>query len=644
MDQETEALLARVNPEDIELLSLWADALVQVGGVYAAMDADGLRALARGTATLMRTLLDGGVLNEAVAGRYVSPPPYREQPPSEFLRATMAVQDTIAPWLRAKAPSVEVGERAVARVRAVLADATVTVLRMREHHGGPLHLVTVLGALFGRVGGPRATFAQAADRIATEFGAELCLIGTLDAEHLRLYAVSQAGTSFGCLAGDVLVRASLPWLDFVETEHGWSRTLRPEDPGLEGQLARHGLARLVAHPLLSVGRVVGLVAVATRGTPRSRWSDGLRVAAPLLAAHLAHARQMGALEQAEAALSEAYDAAPTMMCATDRLGRVIRTSRRFRDDLGLPDDCVGMPLQWLVHPAWMDRFGALWQRIHGGEGVEPSRVDFITAHGTRLPVSVEAHWVRDELGDPAVCMLVFWNVASMVAREQAQRARIDELDAFAHQVAHDLKAPLRTIVGFANVLRDDLVPGASEEHVHWLDRIRSAAERGDAMVEGILRFAKSGGAGHHEPVRASVLLGRARGALAADIEARGADIVLVRDDTSLLGDTEALATLLTNLIGNALRYTEGDGPRVEVSVTALNSGWAALAVRDFGIGIAPEDQGRIFELFQRAAGDRPGTGVGLTIVRRVARAHGGDVEVTSTPGQGSMFSVRLPTA
>lgn len=644
MNDPVADLLATIAPGNRELLESWAAALAEVGGIYAPMGLDGRMALAAGTASIVRTLLDGDTLNEAAASRYVAPPPYRDQAPGEFLLAALNVSLRLDAWFRTRTNDEHLAREASLRVRGVLAEATATILRLKDLQTGPVHLLQALGTCFSRPGPPRASFGLAVERIAVECGVDLALIATIDAEYVRIYAAHPPGRASGLSLGEPIPRSELPWLDFAEPDQSLQRTPRNDDGGFDGRLARAGLGRLVGQPLFTAGRFVGIVAVAARDSIRPRTVEALRLVAPLVAAALAQVRQAGALEQAEAALSEVFDSAPTMMCALDRLGRVVRTSRRFRDELGLPDDCVGMPLQWLVHPAWMDRFNDLWVRIQAEQFIEQARVDLITAHGTRLPVSLEARWLRDELGENAICMVGLWNVAALLAREQAQRARIDELNAFAHQVAHDLKAPLRTVTGFAALLQDELASTASEEMRTAMERIRAAAERGDAMVEGILRFARSGGVGKAQPVRVGVLLDNVREALAADLTAQDAGLAVVRDDTPLLGDVAALTTLLSNLVGNALRYRSDDRPAIEVGVTALSPGWAVLTVRDNGIGIEPADQERIFDLFQRAHPDRPGTGVGLAIVRRVARAHGGEVEVSSTPGDGSMFSVRLPTA
>lgn len=109
------------------------------------------------------------------------------------------------------------------------------------------------------------------------------------------------------------------------------------------------------------------------------------------------------------------------------------------------------------------------------------------------------------------------------------------------------------------------------------------------------------------------------------------------------GDSDQLKQVLLNLLENALKYTP-DGGRVTVSVYAEGT-WAKLEVRDTGIGIAPEDQQRIFDRFYRAEGrrhDAGGSGLGLSIANWVVSAHGGRLAVESVPGVGSIFTVWLP--
>jgi two-component system sensor histidine kinase ResE len=103
--------------------------------------------------------------------------------------------------------------------------------------------------------------------------------------------------------------------------------------------------------------------------------------------------------------------------------------------------------------------------------------------------------------------------------------------------------------------------------------------------------------------------------------------------------------MLTNLVDNAIKYTP-DGGRVTVSVRGDSGGAVVLSVSDTGPGIPEQDLARIFERFYRGDQSRsePGTGLGLSLARAIARAHGGDITVESRPGEGSTFTVRLPAA
>src|SRR5207247_167567 len=116
------------------------------------------------------------------------------------------------------------------------------------------------------------------------------------------------------------------------------------------------------------------------------------------------------------------------------------------------------------------------------------------------------------------------------------------------------------------------------------------------------------------------------------------------DVVSVLGESDRLRQMMANLVENAVRYTPAGG-EVTVNVRAENGRWSVLEVDDNGIGIAAEHIPRIFDRFYRVDPARGratgGTGLGLSIVKHVAESHGGSVEVTSTPGAGSRFTVRL---
>ena len=442
-----------------------------------------------------------------------------------------------------------------------------------------------------------------------------------------------------------LPRDQARWLDTLTDAN--ELVLRGEGEGLVARLARAGWRRATLRSLVTHGHLAGVVMLAQRSSDAmaGRHADLLEALAPLLAAQISLSRQRDDLLQAAAAIDELFDASPNMMCVLDRLGRIERTNQRFRNEIGVPGDLVGMPLSWLVHPAWVDRFEQLWQRIVTEGHVDQERVDLITASTERLPLAFEAHWLKEAGGTHRLCMVALWNVSAHVEREARSRQRIDDLSQFAHHVAHDLKAPLRTIAGFTALLIDGLPQGANAELAVYGARIESAAERAGDLVTGLLQFAQSteSDGSRSQVVTLSHLLDDVCEQLAGDLEARHCVPIIVEDDSAILGHTVSLATLLGNLVGNALRYSDGDAPRIDVGVHAEAPGWCSLWVGDAGPGIALEHQDEIFGLFRRGATDKPGTGVGLAVVRRIARAHGGEVTVESALGVGSTFRVRLPT-
>jgi signal transduction histidine kinase len=641
---EARTLLALVSPDNAELVGRWAAALANVGGIYETMGESGRRAMARETVGFMARLLRGETVGDDQLARYVDPPPYRDQPIGDFVMAGMLVDRELRDYLRERAPSPDVAAEAAAVFDPTMADAIARVVMLRDEKRGAAHLAGLVTEVLARAGDQREAFRRVAAHLADEFGADFAVIATVDEDSVTPYGASVPLEEVGFRAGEPVPRRDLDIVEVLERDQLHRLALTAQRGGAVARLAAAGYKKALLQPLHTQGGLVGVLALVYRGKApaRTRIREVLRRAAPILAAHLGLAREAGALRQAQAALGELFDVAPMMLCALDRYGRVVRTNHRFLEEMGLDHDVVHMPLAWLVHPDWLDRFTQHWERLRTGEPLEEARFDLITSHGERLAVACEAHWVAHEPGEASLCLMALSNVSVHVAQAAAQTKRIDELTAFAHHVAHDLKAPLRTIVSFSELLLDDLPPDA-KTRAH-AERVFAAAERGTTLVEGLLRFARgTSDAGASRPVALQELLEAVRNELAAELEQRGGEIVVTADEVPLLGQPVALSTLLTNLVGNAIRYTDGDAPRVEVAVRTTAPGWAALTVTDHGCGVPADEQGKIFDLFHRAHRDERGTGVGLAIVKRITAAHGGHVAVKSTPGEGSTFTVTLPT-
>ena len=235
----------------------------------------------------------------------------------------------------------------------------------------------------------------------------------------------------------------------------------------------------------------------------------------------------------------------------------------------------------------------------------------------------------------------------VAARTAELAAANKELETFTYSVSHDLRAPLRAINGFSEILLRRHRDALDEQGRHYLDTIVASSEEMGVLIEALLDYSRMGrGIVRAEPVPLRPLVIRLRATFDERIDAAGATLEVVEPLAVPVGDPVLLERILANLVDNALTYRRaGVAPRVTLSSIAQGA-TVTLAVADNGLGIAPDQHERIFEVFARLHGDDEyaGTGIGLSIVRRAARLMGSEVLVESTVGAGSTFSLELPAA
>lgn len=244
--------------------------------------------------------------------------------------------------------------------------------------------------------------------------------------------------------------------------------------------------------------------------------------------------------------------------------------------------------------------------------------------------------------------MVAENFNAMAAQLRARQAELDEklrdLEAFSYSVAHDLKAPLRSVAGYCGVLEADYRDRIDDEGRDCLDRIRLGCARMSALIDDLLEF---GQLTHKSieirPVSIDSIFGQLIVEMEPEIRARNGEVEYKGGPAKALGNEVVLKQALRNLISNGLKFVpEGVPPRVVVSAKRAD-GWLRIEVADNGIGIPLEHQKRIFGLFQRLHTQKeyPGTGVGLAIVQKSVERLQGEAGVDSAPGQGSVFWIAL---
>lgn len=221
---------------------------------------------------------------------------------------------------------------------------------------------------------------------------------------------------------------------------------------------------------------------------------------------------------------------------------------------------------------------------------------------------------------------------------------------FTADASHELRTPVSIIRMTAELCRSR--PRSVKEYEGALDRILAASERMSGLIENLMVLvrADSGANGMESlPVQLRSLITETCSEMRVLAESAGLSFECEPDEScEVLGDSRALRRLLTILIDNAIKYTRGGGLiRVTLEVQSAAAGRRAIIkVHDTGIGIAAEDLPRIFDRFYRASKDRSretgGAGLGLSIGHWIAKQHGGEIQVVSTPTEGSTFRVRLP--
>lgn len=327
------------------------------------------------------------------------------------------------------------------------------------------------------------------------------------------------------------------------------------------------------------------------------------------------------------------------------------------------EEMIGKSITILLPPDRMTEEQQILARLQRGERVDHFPTLRVRKDGMVIHVSLTISPIFDDEGHVIGASKIARDItAPRIAQEKLQTHAADletkvrertaklegmvaELEAFSYSLSHDMRAPLRAIQSFSEIVLADYgekIP----EGIEYLRKVISAANRMDRLIQDVLSFARLSRA----EIKVTPL----------DVDRLVRDIIHERPELHepnaivtvaspllpVLGHDASLTQCLTNLLDNAVKFVApGVFPKVEIFTRAVGD-HARICVRDNGIGISPEGQRRLFTIFQRLHSTErfEGTGVGLAIVRKAAERMNGTVGIESAEGQGSTFWVELPQA
>jgi PAS domain S-box-containing protein len=326
------------------------------------------------------------------------------------------------------------------------------------------------------------------------------------------------------------------------------------------------------------------------------------------------------------------------------------------------EEIIGKPFTVLLRPEDIGQEKHILDRIRGGSPAEQFETQRLSRQGESIPVSITVSPLKDHAGRIIGTSQIIRDITELVAaretlargkeelerlveaRTSKLREMISELQHFSYSITHDMRAPLRAMGAFAQMLLEDSATRASSQSKDYCRRILTAAGRLDTLIRDALSFSR---AVLQElplqPVNLAILL---RGIIETypNLQPELADIDIEGNLPVVMGNESLLTQCFANLLGNAVKFV-APGVKPQVRIWSDQNGTATrVFVQDNGIGIPLHAQTRLFGMFQKLDSQYEGTGIGLAIVRKVAERMGGKVGVESEPGQGSRFWVELKIA
>jgi PAS domain S-box-containing protein len=367
-----------------------------------------------------------------------------------------------------------------------------------------------------------------------------------------------------------------------------------------------------------------------------------------------------ALRESEERFRTSFEHAPIGMAIVDLDGILLQVNRSLCDMLGFTEShLVGKGLEAISHPEDLPANLEQTRRAVAGE-FDSYRMHkrYIHADGHVVRGRLSVALVRDAEGTPLYVIGQVEDVTeALISKESLERSAAElekraaelersnaDLAQFAYAVSHDLSEPLRTLSVYLHLFTGRYQGELDGDADEFVDVLNGSVDRMQLMIRDLLSYSRAGTTDQtFEPTDMNRVAGEVLTNLADRIEATGAQVA-VGELPVVMGDPSQLRQVLQNLISNSLKFVAADVPpsvRVEAE---MREGLWRISVQDNGIGIEPPFQARVFIPFRRLhpQDEYPGTGVGLSIAKRIVERHGGTMWMEALAGGGSQFFFTLP--
>lgn len=349
-------------------------------------------------------------------------------------------------------------------------------------------------------------------------------------------------------------------------------------------------------------------------------------------------------------LAQVFESNLEAVIIADVKGNMLHVNKSVAKITGYPPDAlIGKPMQNLLAELEPTLYQDLWTTVIGG-GQWQGEIWLRNQQGEDYLAWMNMNAVKDDAGKVTQVIAEFSDITAFKQTQEALAKRTEELansnrelEQFAYVASHDLQEPLRMVASYTQLLarryKDKLDDDANEFIGYAVD----GATRMQALIIDLLTMSRIGTHGKQmEACETSVALERAISNLRLAIEESGA--VVTRDPMPRLdADVSQLTQLFQNLIGNGIKFRGDTSPIIHIGAEKKEGEWL-FSVRDNGIGIAPDFFDRIFIIFQRLHGkhEYPGTGIGLSVCKKIVERHRGKIWIESEVGKGTVFYFTLP--